>query len=201
QQDLRRFTVDLTTQLAFGYDLNALEQEGDVLQQHLGELLTGLSRRLFAPVPLWRLVKLPVERRLERAVAEVMNMLRRLLGSTRSRLAADPRRAAHPETFLEAMILARDEDGEPFSEAEILGNAIEILVAGEETTAHTLSWAVHEICDHPDVASALRDESDRVLDGDAVPADTDAVGRLVLAGAVASETMRLRPVAPLIALD
>src|SRR5215831_11857771 len=167
-QDFKRFTVDLTTQMAFGQDLNVLEQEGDVLQQQLAELLTGLTRRLFAVVPLWRLFKLPAERRLERAVADVMELLRRLLASARARLALAPGRAAHPETFLEAMILARDEAGQPFSDGEILGNAIQILVAGEDTTAHTLSWAVHEICDHPEVASALSDETDRVLDGGAV---------------------------------
>jgi cytochrome P450/nitrite reductase/ring-hydroxylating ferredoxin subunit len=201
EQDFKRFTVDLTTQLAFGHDLNTLEEEGDVLEQQLGELLTGITRRLFAVVPLWRIFKLPVERRLERTVADVMEVLRRLLGSTRARLASAPGRAAHPETFLEAMILARDEAGKPFSDGEILGNAIQILLAGEDTTAHTLSWAVHEICDRPEVASALRDEADRVLDGNAVPADVEALGRLVFAGAVANETMRLRPVAPLILLD
>jgi len=201
EQDFKRFTVDLTTQMAFGHDLNALEQEGDVLQQQLGELLTGLTRRLFAVVPLWRLFKLPVERRLERTVADVLEGLRRLLGSARARLASEPGRAARPETFLEAMILARDEAGRPFSDEEILGNAITILAAGEDTTAHTLSWAVHEICDHPEVASALRDEADRVLGGHPVPADIEAVGQLAFAGAVASETMRLRPVAPLIILD
>ena len=201
EKDFKRFTVDLTTQMAFGQDLNALEQEGDALQQQLAELLTGLTRRLFAVVPLWRLLKLPVERRLERAVADVLEGLRRLLVSSRARLASDPGRAAHPETFLEAMILARDEVGKPFSDGQILGNAITILVAGEDTTAHTLSWAVHEICDHPEVALALRDEADRMLGGNPVPVDVDAVGRLVFAGAVASETMRLRPVAPLIVLD
>jgi cytochrome P450/nitrite reductase/ring-hydroxylating ferredoxin subunit len=201
EQDFKRFTVDLTTQMAFGEDLNVLEQEGDALQQQLAELLTGLTRRLFAVVPLWRLLKLPVERRLERAVADVMEVLRRLLASARARLALAPGRAAHPETFLDAMILARDEAGRPFSDGEILGNAIQILIAGEDTTAHTLSWAVHEICDHPEVASALSDEADLVLDGDAVPADVEAVGRLAFAGAVANETMRLRPVAPLIILD
>jgi len=201
EQDFKRFTVDLTTQLAFGHDLYALEQEGDVLQQQLADVLTGLTRRLFAVVPLWRIFKLPAERRLERDVADVLEVLRRLLGSARARLASDPGRATHPETFLEAMILARDEAGKPFSDGEILGNAIQILLAGEDTTAHTLSWAVHEICDHPEVASALGDEADRVLDGDAVPADIEAVGRLVFAGAVANETMRLRPVGPLIVLD
>jgi cytochrome P450/nitrite reductase/ring-hydroxylating ferredoxin subunit len=201
EEDFKRFTVDVTTRLAFGHDLNTLEQEGDVLQRSLELVFPGINRRLFAVVPLWRHLKLPAERRLERAVADVLELLRGFLGAARKRLAASPDRAARPATFLEAMILARDEDGEPYSEGQILGNAIEILLAGEDTTALTLSWAVHELCDHPRAVAALKEEAGRVLRGATTPADPDEVARLEMAGAVASETMRLRPVGPLIFLD
>ena len=33
-----RYTVDVTTNLAFGYDMNTLEKEGDVIQQHLEKI-------------------------------------------------------------------------------------------------------------------------------------------------------------------
>jgi cytochrome P450/nitrite reductase/ring-hydroxylating ferredoxin subunit len=201
EEDFKRFTVDLTTRLAFGHDLNTLEQEGDVLQRRLELVFPGLSRRLFAVLPLWRHVKLPAERRLERAVAEVLEMLRGFLEAARERLAASPERAARPETFLEAMVLARDEEGEPYSDGQILGNAIQILLGGEDTTALTLTWAVHELCDHPRSVAALQEEADRVLRGATTPADPGAVARLQVAGAVANETMRLRPVGPLIFLD
>lgn len=199
EEDFKRFTVDVTTQLAFGHDLNTLESDGDVLQRRLEHVFPGLTRRLFATVPLWRLVKLPAERRLEAAVAEVFVLLRGLLSETRTRLAARP--DPPPATFLEAMILARDEEGHPFSDAQILGNAIQILVAGEDTTALTLTWAAHELCDAPRVVRALQEEADAVLDGASAPADFEAAGRLEVAGAVAQETMRLRPVAPLIILE
>ncbi|MGA8890462.1 MAG: cytochrome P450 [Anaeromyxobacteraceae bacterium] len=201
EEDFKRFTVDLTTRLAFGHDLDTLEQGEDVLQRRLEQVFPGINRRLFAVFPLWRHLKLPPERRLERAVAEVLELLRGFLVEARARLAADPSRAARPETFLEAMILARDEAGAPFTDGQILGNAIQILLGGEDTTALTLSWAVHELCDHPDVVTALQEEADRVLQGGVAPADPEAVARLEVAGAVASETMRLRPVAPLLLLD
>jgi cytochrome P450/nitrite reductase/ring-hydroxylating ferredoxin subunit len=197
-EDFKRFTVDLTTQLAFGRDLDTLEAGDDVLQRRLEQVFPGVNRRLFAAVPLWRLLKLPAERRLEAAVAEVLELLRGLLREARARLEAEPGRAARPETFLEAMIMARDEAGRPYREDEILGNAIQILLGGEDTTALTLSWAVHELCDHPEAAAALQAEADRVLGGALAPTDLEAVARLEVAGAVASETMRLRPVAPLL---
>lgn len=200
-EDFKRFTVDLTTRLALGHGLDTLEQEGDVLQRHLEQVFPGITRRLFAVLPLWRLVRLPAERRLERAVAEVLDLLRGLLGAARARLEADPARAARPETFLEAMLLARDEAGQPYSEGQILGNAIQILLGGEDTTALTLSWAVHELCDRPEVVAALQQEADRALGGAVAPASVDVVAALEVAGAVATETMRLRPVAPLLMLD
>ena len=50
QRDLMRFTVDVTSGLVFGYDLNTLEQRADAIQQHLGKMFPALLRRLLAPV-------------------------------------------------------------------------------------------------------------------------------------------------------
>jgi cytochrome P450/nitrite reductase/ring-hydroxylating ferredoxin subunit len=199
EEDFKRFTVDVTTLLALGHDLRTLEEEGDVLQRKLEHVFPGLTRRLFAAVPLWRLVKLPAERRLETAVSEVFALLRELLAAARARREASP--DAPPATFLEAMIVARDDAGRPFTEAQLLGNAIQILIAGEDTTALTLTWAVHELCDLPGVRAALQAEADAVLGSALAPPELEAAGRLGLAGAVAQETMRLRPVAPLIFLE
>lgn len=200
EEDFKRFTVDVTTQLAFGADLRTLEQEGDVLQRRLEVVFPGLNRRLFAPVPLWRWVKLPVERRLEAAVRDVLALLGRLLAGARERLAAAPRGGGGdgPETFLEAMVLARDEAGRPYSDADVLGNALQFLVAGEDTTALTLTWAAHELCDAPAAVEALQAEADAVLGAALAPPDIEAAGRLRMADGVAQETMRLRPVAPLL---
>lgn len=198
-EDFKRFTVDLTTRLTLGHDLDTLEQEGDVLQRKLEVVFPALTRRLFAVVPLWRAVRLPADRRLERALSDVFGFLRQVLETTRTRLEADG--AAAPATFLEAMIRARDDAGQPFTDRQILGNAIEMLLAGEDTTALTLSWAVHELCDAPRAVRDLQAEADAVLAGAAAPREVDAAARLHVAGAVAQETMRLRPVAPVLFME
>lgn len=196
-EELKRFTVDLTTQLAFGHDLNTIEQEGDIIQDKLELLLPAVSQRLFAILPWWRIVRLPADRRLDRAVDDVRAWLRERVESARSRLAADPARAARPQNFLEAMLVAKDERGRPFDDEVVLGNALTMLVAGEDTTAYSVAWAVHHLIDAPSETAALRADVDRVLGDDAVPADIETAGDLTYAGAVANEAMRLRPVAPL----
>ena len=39
------------------------------------------------------------------------------------------------------LLLARDENGEPMSDAELRDELMTLLLAGHETTASTLSWA------------------------------------------------------------
>lgn len=199
--ELKRFTVDSTTMLVLGHDVNTIGTDDDVIQRKLEHVFPALSRRLFAIFPLWRLVRTPRDRRLDRAVAELRVWLRQLLDDARARLAADPDRATHPEHFLESMIAARDAEGRPFPDEVIFGNLLTMLLAGEDTTAYTLAWAVHHLCDAPDVVARLREEAEAVLGGDVAPDDLDGVSRLAYAGAVANETMRFRPVAPLLLFE
>ena len=196
--ELKRFTVDVTTTLAFGHDANTIEQGDDVIQRRLGLVFPAFSRRLFALLPTWRWLRLPSDRRLDRALAELRAWLGIHIAEARARLEADPSRAEHPRNFLESMIASRDADGRPFSDAVIFGNAMTMLLAGEDTTAYTLVWAVHHLLDAPDAVERLRAEADAVLGGETVAVDIETANRLAFAGAVANEAMRLRPVAPLL---
>ncbi|MGB5097831.1 MAG: cytochrome P450 [Porticoccaceae bacterium] len=62
QADLMRFTVDVTASLAFGQDINTQEQQGEVIQQHLDKIFPTIQRRLLAPFPYWRYLRLPGDR-------------------------------------------------------------------------------------------------------------------------------------------
>jgi cytochrome P450/nitrite reductase/ring-hydroxylating ferredoxin subunit len=199
--ELKRFTVDSTTLLVLGHDVNTIGKDDDVIQRKLEHVFPALSRRLFAMFPTWRWFRTPNDRKLDRAVAELRVWLRHLLEDARGRLAANPARAAQPENFLESMITARDAEGRPFPDEVIFGNLLTMLLAGEDTTAYTLAWAVHHLCDAPDAAARLREEADATLGSEAAPGDIEAVNRLTYAGAVANETMRFRPVAPLLLFE
>ena len=118
-----------------------------------------------------------------------------------ARLAAEPGRAEKPSNFLEAMVSARDDEGRPFSDDVIFGNLMTMLGAGEDTTAYTLGWAVHELCESPEWVMELRREADELLGTSDVAGDIETANGLSWAAAVANETMRLRPVAPIVMLE
>jgi cytochrome P450 len=73
-------------------------------------------------------------------------------------------------------------------------------VFGQDTTAGTVSWAIHFITEHPEVQSRIRDEVDRELAGRPA-ADFATVGSLAYVDAVVQEAMRIRPVVPLMFLE
>jgi cytochrome P450/nitrite reductase/ring-hydroxylating ferredoxin subunit len=201
QRDLMRYTVDVTTNLAFGYDMNTLEQEGDVIQRHLERIFPVISRRVFAPFPYWRYVKLPSDRALDNALMEIRKTVGALIAHSRQRLAQDPSLARHPTNLLEAMVAARDEDEAQFSEDELFGNAITMLLAGEDTTANTLAWVMYFMTAHPEVQQRMQAEVDTVLGtADGLQAYEEA-RHLAYVDAVIHETMRLKPVAPILGLE
>lgn len=198
--DLMRFTVDVTSLLVFGHDLDTLGGNQPELQEHFGRVLHGINERLNSVVPYWRLVKLPKDRALDRSMRYVERVVRDMIAKARAELAADPSRAENPRTLLEAMLLAQDEDNpaDRFSDDDVIGNAITLLLAGEDTTANTLSWVVHYLAHEPDVASKLRQEADAVLGDAPVVPSYEGVAKLKYATALTHEALRLRGAAPLL---
>jgi cytochrome P450 len=198
--ELMRYTVDVTMRFALGHEANTLEQGEDIIQQHLNQIFPALARRIAAPVPYWRWIKLPVDRALDRALHALRGEVARLIESARARLRADPALHESPSCFLEALLVARERDPDSLSEQDVFANAVTVLLGGEDTTATTLSWLIHHCCEHPDVYQGLRAEADAMLDatpGDEVPRADRFPPYLERTDAAINETLRLNPVAPL----
>jgi len=105
------------------------------------------------------------------------------------------RRDAPPGSDLLGLLLgARDAAGEPLSEREVWEQLMTFFMAGHDTTASTLAWAVQLVHRDPSVRDRLRAEVDSITDAAALAA------RPYLE-AVCLETLRLCPIAPYIARD
>lgn len=201
QAELMRFTVDVTTMLAFGHDVNTLGKDDDVIQQYLEPVFPMLARRLRAIIPYWRFIRLPRDRHVDRSLAALRAWLAPIIVETRARIADNPQLVDNPSNFLESMLTSRDENNEPFSDEKIFGNSMNMLLAGEDTTANTLAWSVHHLLDEPAAVSQLTAELDAELGDSATPQDANQAGGLRFAAAVANETMRVRPVAPILVVE
>jgi len=101
---------------------------------------------------------------------------------------AERRREGHldeRDDILSLLLQARHEDGAPMTDVELRDELMTLLVAGHETTATALAWAIERLIRHPDKLGRLTQE---VREGGTEYLD-----------AVITETLRLRPVISLVA--
>jgi len=200
QADLMRFTVDTIAGLAFGAEVNTLESDADVIQRHLDKLFPALFKRIFSPVPTWRFVRSAADRRLDRSIVEINAAVAGFISQARMRLQADPGLRERPNNLLEAMLVAADQEGSGIDDEQVAGNVLTMLLAGEDTTANTLAWMIHLLWQHPEALARATEEVRRV-GGDGLRPSHEQLTQLDYIEACAHETMRLKPVAPILPLQ
>jgi cytochrome P450 family 110 len=93
--------------------------------------------------------------------------------------------------ILTLLLAARDEDGNPMTDEELHDELMTLLVAGHETTASALSWALYWIHYLPEVGAKLRQELASLGD---FPDPLEIV-KLPYLSAVCWETLRIYPIA------
>lgn len=178
---MMRVTRDIIVETMFSNQLSADTRELDAA---FAEIERYVARYSFVPfkVPLW--LPTPDNFRFRRALATLDRLI---VGLITSRQLSGEKH----NDLLDALLEARDEDGQPMSPAELRDESVGIFFAGHETSANTLTWAFHLISTHPEVFAQLRAEADLVI-GDRLPTAED-VPKLEYAAAVIRETMRLYP--------
>ena len=194
QADLMRYTVDVTAGLAFGADINTLESDQDVIQQHLDKVLPALFRRLFSPFPPW--LRSPKDWALPGHLQALQRAVQDFIAQARARIAADPTLREHPTNLIEAMIVARDNPASGLDDGDVAGNVLTMLLAGEDTTANTLAWMIYLLHRHPEALARAREE----VGGRRIEKYEQAAA-LPFIEACINETMRLKPVAPILMLQ
>ncbi|GAB3654376.1 hypothetical protein GCM10027589_13040 [Actinocorallia lasiicapitis] len=153
--------------------------------QDISAIFDGWYRRMLTPPPLDRLPT-PKNRRYHQANAR----LRRNIGSIIAH-----RRATGEDLGDLLSPLLNGVEGEPpggdgrLTDAEIADQLIVFYIAGTQTTAATLAWALWLIARHPEIEARLHQEVDTVLDGG--PATYERLARLTLTGNIVTETLRL----------
>ena len=200
QPDLMRYTVDTIAGLAFGAEVNTLESDGDVIQQHLDKIFPALFTRILAPVPVWRFVRSKATRELERSIVAVNLAVTGFVAQARERMRTDPSLRENPRNLLEAMIAAADVPDSGIDDHQVAGNVLTMLLAGEDTTANTIAWMIHLLWRNPDALARATSEVRGVV-RDANHPTFEEMAKLEFIEACAHETMRLKPVAPILPLE
>ena len=172
-----------------------------VLQRSVGDMATfvsGVSRR--AVMPAWlRSLPTPGNRRYQQAIGRLKTTIASIITGRQSR-------PFDGEDLLSALLAARDTDAPKvpevsgnsgasgtgrLSHAEVCDQVISFFLAGSETLATALAWALHLLAHNPAVLDRFHAEIDTVLGG-RTPS-WDDLPRLELTRRIIAETLRLYP--------
>lgn len=201
QKEMMRYTVDVTTNLAFGYDMNTLEEAEDPIQEKLEHIFPMIARRAFMPVRYWNYLKLPADRALDKAFDELQTSINQFIEHARQQLADDPTLLERPRNLLQALLAAQANENIEFSDLEIYGNVFTFLLAGEDTTANSMAWIMYFMAKYPEVQKRMQAEADAVLKDAALVTEYEKIRQLRYIEAVVHETMRFKPVATFIGFE
>jgi cytochrome P450 len=178
--DMMRLTLTVVGHALFGLDLLA---EADEMGRALTTALRITNDRFYSLVVLPS-VPTPSNLRFARAM--------RVLDGVVSEIIAARREAAPRQDLLGMLMEARDEGGEGgLADRELRDEVLTMVLAGHETTANALTWALVLLSDAPDVDDRLHQEAVSVLDG-REPTVAD-LPRLEYTSRVNQEAMRLFP--------
>ncbi|MFE7563337.1 cytochrome P450 [Kitasatospora sp. NPDC057500] len=184
RQEMTTLTLGVLGRSLLDTDLGAYESIGEAFEVVQDQAIFEMMS--LGSVPSW--VPLPLQLRFRKARAELDRIVAALDRERRSHPASDGTR----DDVLSRLIDATAGERDPRARRDRMRDElITLLLAGHDTTASTLGWALYLLDRHPEVGDRVRAEIDEVL-GDRLPAFED-VHRLSYTSAVLQEVMRLYP--------
>lgn len=176
-----KITARVTARCLFGAALT-VEETADA-QRCLTAVLAGMFWRMVTP-PGLRWVPTQGNRRFRAAIRHMDQLVYRIIADRR-------RDGTDRNSMLSTLVASRDEHGDALGDREIRDQILSFIVAGMETSAALVAWALHLLAGHPQVLRRLHAEVDTVLAGRA--AVHDDLPRLPFTRQILTETLRLFP--------
>jgi cytochrome P450 len=177
----RRLTMQSLGRSILGLDLN---ERGDAIAESMHVASSYAADRALRPVRAPRWLPTPARRRARAAVAAMLAVADEILQACR----ADPTRDA---PLVHALMAVTDPvSGRMLSDDDIRKDLLIFMLAGHDTTATALTYALWALGHHPDAQDRVAAEAAAIGDRELVPAD---VARLGYTRQVIDESLRLCP--------
>ncbi|XVF36376.1 hypothetical protein REPUB_Repub19eG0053500 [Reevesia pubescens] len=182
------------------YDDNVAEaEEASRFHEIMREtfLLAGASNMGdYLPLFKWvdksekRMIKLQQKR--ETFMQELVEEWRSRMKNGKSSLLTDKKK-----NMIEVLLSLQEQEPENYKDETIRNLMMVLLIAGTDTSAGTLEWAMSFLLNHPEVLQKAQTEIDKVVGQDRLMDESD-LANLRYLQCIISETMRIKPVGPLL---
>ncbi|MFP5459423.1 MAG: cytochrome P450 [Bacteriovoracia bacterium] len=183
---IKKITFDVATNIFLGLDANS--SESTCVEEAVSFTSEITYQRIFEflPLPYW--VPTQTNRRFNRHYRDLEAIVGKILKA--------PKDSDAPQGgVLRRLLSAKDPDsGKGMSVTEIRDEILTIMIAGHDTSSHTLIWTLGLIAQHPDVQEKIYQE---ILDADHLDVSRATQGTPFLQN-VLFESMRLYPAFPVL---
>jgi cytochrome P450 len=179
-REMMHYTRDVVCRTLFGAEPSAESRAiADAVTVVFGDI-----RAEILYLPIWRRLPTRRARRWSRAVVTLNRAIEQMIALRRRE------RGSHAD-LLAALLDARDENGSPMSGQQIHDEILTLFLAGHETTALALSWALALLAEHPSMQQRAAAEVDALTAHR--PLAPEDYPNLRLCNAIIQETLRLFP--------
>ncbi len=182
-RDMMRLTMEIVTHTLFNVDVT---DDADKVARALSVLVEPFGSQATLKWILDNRFPTPTNRRFHKVAAQLDEVVYRIIGQRRAGGNQDQ------GDLLSMLLQAHDDDGSQMTDQQLRDEVITLFLAGQETTALTLSWAWYLLARHPAAETQLWRELDEVLEGGRAPEAAD-YPRLKFTEMVVKESMRLYP--------
>ncbi|KAL6219774.1 hypothetical protein ACLB2K_007533 [Fragaria x ananassa] len=132
------------------------------------------------------------EKKVKKLAKRADVFLQRLIDEHRNKRASESK-----NTMIEHLLSQQESQAEYYTDEIIKGLILSLLLAGTDTSAVTIEWAMSNLLNHPSVLKKARAEIDAQLHQERLVDESD-ISKLHYLESIIFETLRLYPAAPML---
>ncbi|OBZ91307.1 hypothetical protein A0J61_00634 [Choanephora cucurbitarum] len=184
-------TFETIGRIGFGYDFNLLTSRNQPPNDFIEAMGYCLKQSIQRIQQAQFIKSLPIEanRKFDRSIKLMHDTVDRVIAERK----ASPDAKDMEKDLLGYMLNARDENQLGLSDENIRDQVVTFLIAGHDTTANTLAWALYELHRNPDIqAKILQEIADNHITHTELPS-SEQISNLKYMHQVLKEVLRMYP--------
>ena len=196
--------LDIIGKSVFNYDFGSVTSESPVIKAVYSALVEA-EHRSMTPAPYWDIPLanqvVPRLRKFNSDLKLLNDVLDKLINQAKSTRVVEDIEELESRNYAEVkdpslLRFLVDMRGADIDNKQLRDDLMTMLIAGHETTAAVLTWALFELVRNPECMKKIQDEIDEVV-GDRTPTFAD-IRKLQYTRLVVAETLRMYPEPPLL---
>jgi len=187
-KDATSYTLDVMCRTGFGRSADTQKDTNHPIPKAVNIALKEMYHNV-AAYPIRNFFGLYTSPRLKEATRVVKEFASQVIEARKVESEQD--RERRPMDLLDIFLKVED-----LPDWDIIAEIATFLIAGHDTTSHTMSWLIYEVCQHPEIEEKIQQEVDKIWgDRQDWMLRFEEISQLEYLNMVWKETLRKHPVA------